>query len=176
MKMPLKASLGLILLVVIVGAMGSITDHEDRQSSSSQDLKGLIRWRSDMNSACREAVAANKPLFVEFVASWCPYCHDMAHQCWTRSDIATAMQAYVPVLVDMDANRELAMQYKCRGNPGCFYRRSEKWGCYPRSPRTCAIAGRNARLVEVIKLSLGFTGLASLISARQCVHLPHLFH
>jgi thiol:disulfide interchange protein len=120
MKMPLKASLSLILLVVIVGAMGSITYHEDRQSSSGQDLKGLIPWRSDMDSARREAVAANKPLFVEFVASWCPYCHDMAHQCWTRSDIATAMQAYVPVLADMDANRELAMQYNVEAIPAIF--------------------------------------------------------
>jgi len=120
MKMAVKSSLGLILLTVIVAAMGSITYHEDRQSSSGEDLKGLIPWRSDMDSARRDAVTANKPLLIEFVASWCPDCHEMARQSWTQPKIATAMQAYVPVLIDMDANQDLARQYNVESIPSLF--------------------------------------------------------
>jgi thiol:disulfide interchange protein len=120
MKMSVKSSLGAVLLLVIVAAMGSISYHQDRRASTGGDLKGLIPWRSDMDSARHEAVVADKPLFVEFVASWCPDCHAMAEQTWTQPSIAAEMKAYVPVLIDVDAQPELAKQYNVVAIPSLF--------------------------------------------------------
>jgi thiol:disulfide interchange protein len=120
MKMSVKTSLGLVLLVAIVAAMASITHSEDRRESTGQDLKGLIPWRSDMDSASRDAIAAKKPLLVEFVASWCPDCHELARECWTQPAFATAMKAYIPVLIDVDAQPDVTKQYGVVAIPRLF--------------------------------------------------------
>ncbi|MGD0542226.1 MAG: thioredoxin family protein [Tepidisphaeraceae bacterium] len=120
MKPTIKTSLGLVLLLVIAAAMGSLTYPQGGQESSGQDLKGLIPWRSDMDSARRDAIAAKKPLLVEFVASWCPDCHEMARQSWTQTSIASAVRAFVPVLIDVDAQPELTRQYNVAAIPSLF--------------------------------------------------------
>jgi thiol:disulfide interchange protein DsbD len=120
MKMTVKTSLGLVLLLVIAAAMSSIAGRDSGRKPGSGDLKGLIPWRSDLNSARGEAIAANKPLFIEFVASWCPDCHAMAGQTWTQPAVAVAMRAYVPVLVDMDAHPDWARQYNVVSIPSLF--------------------------------------------------------
>ncbi|MGD0463298.1 MAG: thioredoxin family protein [Tepidisphaeraceae bacterium] len=120
MKTTVKTSLCLVLLVVIVAAMGSITHRQGGQESTGQDLKGLIPWRGDMDSARRDAIAANKPLLVEFMASWCPDCQEMARQTWTQPPIAAAMRTFVPVLIDVDAQPELTRQYNIAAIPSLF--------------------------------------------------------
>lgn len=120
MKPTVKTSLGLVLLFVIVAATGFITRRDSRADSSNQDLKGLIPWRSDLKSARQEALAADKPLFVEFAASWCPDCHAMAAQTWTQPSVAAAMQAYVPVLIDPDAHPDLSQQFNVTSIPSLF--------------------------------------------------------
>jgi thiol:disulfide interchange protein len=124
MKMGLKISLGIALLLVIVTALGAITRREnrreERREALGQNLNGLIPWRSDLDSATKDAAAANKPLMVEFVASWCPDCHEMAKETWTQPSIAEAMKAYMPVLIDVDARPELARQYHVVAIPSLF--------------------------------------------------------
>jgi thiol-disulfide isomerase/thioredoxin len=120
MKMSAKTALGLVVLIAIVAAMGSITHREDRRESTGQDLKGLIPWRSDIDSARRDAIAANKPLLIEFVASWCPDCHELAEECWTQPSFADAMKGYIPVLIDVDAQPDVAKQYGVEAIPRFF--------------------------------------------------------
>ncbi len=120
MKTTVKTSLGLVLLFVIVAAMGSIARRDSRVDSSNGDLRGLIPWRSDLKSARQEALAADKPLFVEFAASWCPDCHAMAAQTWTQPSVAAAMRAYVPVLIDADAHPDLSQQFNVTSIPSLF--------------------------------------------------------
>jgi thiol:disulfide interchange protein len=120
MKTSVKSSLGFVVLAIIVAAMASITHSEDHRESTGQNLKGLIPWRSDMDSARTEAIAAKKPLLVEFVASWCPDCHELASECWTQPAFADAMKAYVPVLIDVDAQPNVAKQYGVVAIPRFF--------------------------------------------------------
>jgi thiol:disulfide interchange protein len=111
MKMSVKSSLGFVVLAAIVAAMASITHSEDRRETPTGNLKGLIPWRSDVDSARSEAVAAKKPLLLEFVASWCPDCHELASECWTKPAFADAMKDYIPVLIDVDAQPNVAKQH-----------------------------------------------------------------
>jgi thiol:disulfide interchange protein len=120
MKMSVKSSLGVVVLAVLVAVMASISHSEDRRQSTGQSLKGLIQWRSDMDAARSEAIAAKKPLLIEFVASWCPDCHELANECWTKPAFADAMQAYIPVLIDVDAQPNVAKQYGVVAIPRFF--------------------------------------------------------
>lgn len=77
-----------------------------------------IGWRTDYAAALAEAKRTNKPVLVDFSANWCPPCITMKHEVWPDPEIAAAVQAgYVPLLVDVDRQPEVAARYEIAGIP-----------------------------------------------------------
>ncbi len=79
-----------------------------------------IGWRTDFAAAITEAQRVNKPLLLDFSASWCPPCQVMKHDVWPDAAVRGALLAgYVPVLVDVDAagNEELSARYAVSSIP-----------------------------------------------------------
>jgi thiol:disulfide interchange protein len=111
MKKHPQTWLWLVLLCAALAVTAAVARRAGRQRSSTADLKGIIPWGTDWKSAGQEAIASHKPLLVEFVADWCPDCHVMAAQTWTQPPVAAALQAYVPVLIDIDAHPDLSHQF-----------------------------------------------------------------
>ena len=70
-----------------------------------------IPWRDDFAAAQRESAATHKPVFAYFTAQWCGPCQSLRHTTWADSGVATALAAYVPVKIDIDAHPDLARQY-----------------------------------------------------------------
>lgn len=76
-----------------------------------------IAWRDDLTAAQRDASAANKPVLLYFTASWCGPCQRMRREVWTEQRVAEAMNAYVPVRIDIDRQPALARQYNVQSIP-----------------------------------------------------------
>jgi thioredoxin-related protein len=74
-------------------------------------------WLVDLPSARAEAVASNRPMLIEFVMPQCHYCDHMDKEVLTRADVIDALRAFVPVRIDMLAERELAMQHGVEAAP-----------------------------------------------------------
>ena len=110
-----------MLIAAVAAAMGSVVYRIGPTINSEQrDPKNLIPWRTDLDSARREAIAAKKPLFIEFSAAWCPDCQQMQTQTWTEPDVGHAMTGFIPVQIDFDANLELVKQFDVKSIPALF--------------------------------------------------------
>jgi thiol:disulfide interchange protein len=71
----------------------------------------LIPWRNDLAAAQREAGTTHKPVFAYFTAQWCGPCQSLRHTTWADRAVANALQAYVPVKIDIDEHPDLAQRY-----------------------------------------------------------------
>src|SRR5271166_1606115 len=91
-------------LMALTAAASSIHRHKTPIANVSGSAKDLIPWRHDLSAAEREGSAAKKPLLLEFQASWCPDCQALEQQTWTKPSVASALQAYIPVSIDIDAS------------------------------------------------------------------------
>jgi thiol-disulfide isomerase/thioredoxin len=103
---------GLFVLLLIVAAGGVV--------SHLHQPKNLVPWRSDLVAARNEAMSENKPLFLDFGASWCPDCQALAATTWSNRAVADALGAYIPVSIDVDAHPDLAGQFDVKAIPALF--------------------------------------------------------
>jgi thiol:disulfide interchange protein len=76
-----------------------------------------LPWRKDLNAAKQEAAAGNKPLLLYFTASWCDPCQEMARRVWPQPQVARALEAVVPVKIDVEEHPDLANQFQIVGIP-----------------------------------------------------------
>lgn len=58
-----------------------------------------IAWRT-YDQALQEAWRTGKPVYIQFHATWCPYCRQLAKESYTRPDIEHLLnQEFVPVRI-----------------------------------------------------------------------------
>ncbi len=74
---------------------------------------GHIAWRTDFDAALAEARRTNKPLLVDFSASWCPPCLAMKHDVWPDPTVERQVTgSYVPMLIDVDHDGGVSDRYQ----------------------------------------------------------------
>jgi thiol-disulfide isomerase/thioredoxin/YHS domain-containing protein len=67
-----------------------------------------VTWQTNLQQAVHEAGRSQKPLLVEFTASWCGYCRKMKQTTFADERIARHVNGcFVPVSVDADHNERL---------------------------------------------------------------------
>jgi len=71
----------------------------------------LVPWRKDFATAQAEALRLHKPMLLDFMATWCGPCQEMAATTWSDPKAAAALQNWIPVRIDIDQNHELASRY-----------------------------------------------------------------
>lgn len=99
--------LGVFAALIAVGAV----------SRSRESSEELIPWRTNLVDARAEARSADKPVLLYFTADWCGPCQTMRRTTWANADVDQALQAFVPVKIDIDAQPAVASQYGVRSIP-----------------------------------------------------------
>jgi thiol:disulfide interchange protein len=104
--------------VLVVGlialAVAGVVGVSEWRSAHAHEL---IPWRTDLATAQQEARAQHKPVFAYFTASWCPPCQKMKSTTWADNAVNDAMSKYVPVKIDIDADRADAERFGINSIP-----------------------------------------------------------
>ncbi|HTV47412.1 MAG TPA: thioredoxin family protein [Phycisphaerae bacterium] len=80
----------------------------------------LVAWQTSFSQASQTAARENRPILIDFYASWCPACQFMDSDVWSDPGIAQQIAAdYVPLLADVDKpdGGKLAKQYQIPSLP-----------------------------------------------------------
>jgi thiol:disulfide interchange protein len=110
-----RARRPLVFLGAIVLALTGIILISQWRAAHAVDL---IPWRKDLPEAEAEAKAQHKQVFAYFTATWCGPCQEMKRTTWSDNTVGRAMESrFVPVKIDIDENRSLAIAYGIDGVP-----------------------------------------------------------
>lgn len=77
----------------------------------------LAEWNTDFHAALEEAAATDQSLLIAFTMRGCPPCRAMESQVLGTSEVRGALQAFVPVHIDVDRQREIANRFEVFATP-----------------------------------------------------------
>ena len=80
-----------------------------------------IYWYS-YDEGLQLAKTENKKIFLHFWASWCGYCTKMATQTFNDASVADYLNKnFIPIKINTDKKKSLAVKYKVRGLPDTWF-------------------------------------------------------
>jgi len=76
-----------------------------------------VNWLHDYNMARAVSVNSGKFIVMDFWAVWCGPCKVMDKELWLTEEAASVADNFVPLKVDIDRERNLAMEYGANAIP-----------------------------------------------------------
>jgi thioredoxin 1 len=95
---------GVIVLVAALTALAGGTREE-------------IRWETRLDRAAAASRETNKPVLIEFWATWCTVCKGMDEDVYSDGAVANAMTKVLAVRVDIDREPAIARKYGVAETP-----------------------------------------------------------
>jgi len=87
-------------------------------SSPSVAAEGEVQWLTNVEAALQQAADQQRPVLMEFTASWCVYCKRMEKTTFVDASVAEAVNArFIPVKVDADQHKALVKDLGIKGLP-----------------------------------------------------------
>jgi len=80
-----------------------------------------IQWTTSLQAALREAGRTGKPIMIDWFTHWCPPCKMLDKETFAHPKVIKESRKWLTVKVDVDANRQLSMQYGITGFPTVMF-------------------------------------------------------
>jgi len=103
-------------------------------SCGAEAWAGRVNWM-DYSKGIEKAKAVNKPILLNFFATWCGYCRKMDQETFSDRVVSNFIQdAFVPIQVNSDKQQRISAMYGVRGLP--FF-----WFLTAKAERIAALPG-----------------------------------
>lgn len=70
-----------------------------------------VPWRDDYEAAVAEAREAGQPILIDFTATWCGACQELAHRTFSDPRVVEELERFVPVRVDATRQDQRAVRF-----------------------------------------------------------------
>ncbi len=97
--------IGFVLFILIGCRDGQTEKQVDRKMADS------INWIHDLDQALNTAKTENKPLMIDFTATWCPPCQKMEKETFNDPQVMEKAQEFITVRIDVDQQPSVAEKY-----------------------------------------------------------------
>ena len=107
----MKNSFICLVLIILLGC-----------SPEAAEITGeSVNWVSDYHLGMTQASGEGKAAMLFFTADWCPPCVELKKHVFTDPKVVAASKPLVNISVDVDAYRQVMLDYKVRGIPAIFF-------------------------------------------------------
>ncbi len=100
----------------------AVQTNPDEQAA---DQTAAIAWSYDYEAALALAEEQNKPLMVDFFATWCKFCKMLDAEVFSRPDVGEASRDFVCVKVDGDKHPDVKEKLGVSGYPTVVFLASD---------------------------------------------------
>src|SRR5688572_8561689 len=76
-----------------------------------------LRWFDNIDEASAVARTVNKPMLLDFWASWCASCKTMDADVFSSDAVVKKASSILPVRIDIDRRSQVARAYRVHGVP-----------------------------------------------------------
>jgi len=80
-------------------------------SCGTRQAPAKIEWLTSIDSALHIAAAADKPLMIDFMATWCPPGRAMEESTFSQKAVIERARDFIPVRIDVDKQPDVANKY-----------------------------------------------------------------
>ena len=110
-------SASLAVTVVMSGA----AIYSAQADESAAKKHGPIAWVEKLDEAKKIAAKEKKIVFMDFYADWCGPCKQMLATTYKNPDVVARSKKFVPALINVDKNKELAEKYQISAIPAVLF-------------------------------------------------------
>jgi thiol:disulfide interchange protein len=80
-----------------------------------------INWQPSLDAALAEAKKTQKPIMIDFFATWCGPCKMLDQQIYPAPAVVEEAQNFISVKVDVDKHTDIARKYNVTGLPSIVF-------------------------------------------------------
>jgi len=80
-----------------------------------------IQWETTFDGALAKARATQKPIMIDFYATWCGPCKVLDQQIYPAPEVTVEAQNFVSLKIDVDQQPDLATKFAVKGLPSIVF-------------------------------------------------------
>lgn len=117
MSNPISKRVVLLAPAVFAMVIAGSTAAENENEKPSADAKPSISWMTDLDEGFRLAKTDNRPIILDFWASWCQPCKMLDKMTFSDPAVIKTSKKFVTMRVNVDTAPRIVLKYKVSGYP-----------------------------------------------------------